>query len=273
MRNYMGSGSLFLKKIYNPWTVIRWYTHGILLIIFLCTSVVKGQEIQGVVYDITQKIPLQGVSVISSAGYGTQTDSLGIYSIRVTPADSIWFSYLGKATPKYPVKSITNPAAFDISIQIYAVELPGVTIRQPNYHFDSLQNRREYEKVFNYRKPGLRISTLPPSAGGGVGVDLDEIVNLFRFRRNKNLKFLQEWLIKEEQEKYIDHRFTKIFVRKLTNLDNDELDSFMKFYRPSYSFLVPINEAELGLYILYCYEEYNRNGRRLPEDRSKYFKY
>lgn len=251
---------------------MKWYIPGILFIAILYSSAISGQEIQGVVYDITQKIPLQGVSVLSSSGYGTQTDSLGAYSIRVKPADSIWFSYLGKATPKYPVKSISNPGAFDISIQIYAVELPGVTIRQPNYRFDSLQNRREYEKVFNYRKPGLRISALPPSAGGGVGVDLDEIVNLFRFRRNKNLKFLQNWLIKEEQEKYIDHRFTKIFVRKLTNMDGEELDGFMKFYRPSYAFLVPLNEAELGLYILYCYEEYIKNGRRLPEDRSKYFK-
>lgn len=273
MRNYMVSGKTFLKKIYKPVIALKWNNRGILFIALLYSSTIYGQEIQGVVYDITQKIPLQGVSVLSSSGYGTQTDSLGAYSIRVKPADSIWFSYLGKATPKYAVKSITNPAAFDISIQLYAVELPGVTIRKPNYRFDSLQNRREYEKVFNYRKPGLRISALPPSAGGGVGVDLDEIVNLFRFRRNRNLKFLQEWLIKEEQEKYIDHRFTKVFVRKLTNLDGEELDAFMKYYRPSYTYLVPINEAELGLYILYCYEEYVKNGRWLPADGSKYFRY
>lgn len=228
------------------------------------TSVgIRAQEIQGTVYDITQKIPLPAVSVLTTSGLGTQTDSAGAYSIKVHPQDSIWFSYLGKTTPKYAVKSVINPAAFDISIQVSAIELPGVTIKKSNYHLDSLLNRREYEKVFNYRKPGLRISTLSPgSMGAGAGVDLDEIINLFRFRRNKNMKFLQGWLIKEEQEKYVDYRFNKIFVYKLTKLEDDELDDFMKYYRPPYEMVVPLSEAELGLYILECYKHYQANGIR-----------
>lgn len=225
-------------------------------------SLAQAQEVQGTIYDITQKIPLSGVSVLSSAGTGTQTDSLGFYRIRVRSTDTIWFSYLGKATPKYPVKTVQNPAAFDISIQLSAVELPGVTVRKPSYHFDSLQNRREYEKAFNYRKPGLRLSTLSPNYPyGGVGVDLDELVNVFRFRRNRNMKFLQGWLIREEKDKYIDHRFSKLFVKKLTFLEGEELESFMKYYRPEYEYVVLMNDAELGLYILECYDDY-RNIRR-----------
>ncbi|HRO47815.1 carboxypeptidase-like regulatory domain-containing protein [Agriterribacter sp.] len=224
---------------------------------------IHAQEIQGTVYDITQRIPLPGVSVLTASGYGTQTDSMGFYSIRVLPADSIWFSYLGKATPRYPVKTVQNPAAFDISIQISAIELPGVTVRKPNYRFDSLQNRREYEKAFNYRKPGLRISSLSPgSVGAGAGVDLNELINVFRFRRSRNMKFLQGWLIKEEQEKYIDYRYSKLFVRKLTHLESPELDSFMKYYRPQYEYVVMLNDAELGLYILECFKEYTTPKRR-----------
>jgi len=215
------------------------------------------------VYDITQKIPLLGVSVLSSSGAGTQTDSLGGYDIGVHPEDSIWFSYLGKETPKYAVKKIPNPEAFDIAIQMSAIELPGVTVRKPGYRMDSLQNRRDYEKIFNYRKPGLRLSTLSPDYPyGGVGVDLDELINVFRFRRNQNLKFLKGWLIKEEQEKYVDHRYNAIFIKKLTGLEGAELDAFMKYCRPDYEFVVLVNDAELGLYILDCYKEYlQRTGR------------
>jgi hypothetical protein len=224
---------------------------------------IRAQEIQGTVYDITQKIPLPGVSVLTTSGYGTQTDSFGFYSIKVSAADSIWFSYLSKATPKYAVKTVQNPAAFDISIQISAIELPGVTVRKPSYRFDSLQNRREYEKAFNYRRPGLRVSALAPNYPyGGAGVDLDELINVFRFRRNRNMKFLQGWLIKEEQEKYIDHRYSKLFVRKLTGLESPELDSFMKYYRPEYEYVVMLNDAELGLYILECFKEYKAPKRR-----------
>lgn len=222
-----------------------------------------AQRIHGTVYDITQKIPLLGVSVLSSSGAGTQTDSLGGYDIGVHPEDSIWFSYLGKETPKYAVKKIPNPEAFDIAIQMSAIELPGVTVRKPGYRMDSLQNRRDYEKIFNYRKPGLRLSTLSPDYPyGGVGVDLDELINVFRFRRNQNLKFLKGWLIKEEQEKYVDHRYNAIFIKKLTGLEGAELDAFMKYCRPDYEFVVLVNDAELGLYILDCYKEYlQRTGR------------
>lgn len=243
----------------------RWL---IVFISLVAISSVQAQEIQGTVYDITQKIPLPGVSVLTSSGLGTQTDSLGFYHISVSPADSIWFSYLGKATPKYPVKTVPNPAAFDISILLSAIELPGVTVRKPSYRMDSLQNRREYEKAFNYRKPGLRLSTLSPNYPyGGVGVDLDELVNVFRFRRNRNMKFLQGWLIREEQDKYIDFRFSRLFVKKLTFLEGEELNAFMKFYRPEYEYVTLMNDAELGLYILECYDDYRslrRRGIQLP---------
>lgn len=237
----------------------------LLLILCMAGASVKAQEVQGTVYDITQKIVLPSVSVLTTSGYGTTTDSLGNYRVRVNKGDSIWFSYLGKATPRYPVATIQNPAAFDISIMIAAVELPGISLRKPNYRFDSLQNRKEYEKVFNYRKPGLRISSLSPgsgSVGAGAGIDINELINVFRFRRNKNMKFLQGWLIKEEQEKYIDYRFNKSFIRKLTFLyDEEELDAFMKYYRPEYEFVVALNEAELGMYILECFEDFKKKNR------------
>lgn len=246
----------------------------LLTVLFFAPHIMQAQEIQGTVYDITQKIPLPSVSVMSTSGYGTQTDSLGFYSIRATQTDSIWFSYLEKHTPKYPVKTIANPAAFDISIQVSAIELPNVTVKKPSYRFDSLQNRKEYEKIFNYRKPGLRTTSLSPgSMGAGVGIDLDELINVFRFRRNRNMKFIQNWLIQEERDKYVDYRFSRVFVKKLTDLDGEQLTDFMKFYRPDYDFTATINEAEMGLYILECYKEYkmynqfNKGKWRLPDTK------
>lgn len=255
---YMKGGNWYLKNLCDSMRGVHRVFYLLLAhtLIFVTQSG-QAQEIQGTVYDITQKIPLPGVSVLNTSGWGTQTDSMGNYRIKADIKDSIWFSYLGKATPRYAVKTIQNPAAFDISIQLSAIELPGVTIRKRNYRFDSLQNRKEYEKIFNYRKPGLRVSALAPNYPyGGVGVDLDELINVFRFRRNKNMKFIQGWLIKEEQEKYIDYRYSHEFVHKLTGLNGTALDSFMKYYRPEYEYVVMLNDAELGLYILECFKEH-----------------
>lgn len=257
---------------------MRFYKKIYLLLFVALISVANtifAQEIQGRVYDISQKIPLPFVSVLTSSGNGTHTDSTGFYSIRVSKNDSIWFSYLEKVTPKYPVNTISNPAAFDISIQLSAIELPNVTVKKPSYHFDSLQNRKEYEKIFNYRKPGLRTTTLSPgSMGAGVGVDLDELINVFRFRRNRNMKFIQNWLIEEEQQKHIDYRFNRTFVKKLTDLDGEQLTDFMKFYRPIYEYVITVNDAELGMYILQCYKQYkeynqfNKGKWKFPQERE-----
>ena len=70
---------------------------------------------------------------------------------------------------------------------------------------------------------------------------------------------MQKRLIQQEQDKYIDHRFSKQFVRKITKLQPPELDSFMIHYRPEYGFLQTVNDLELGYYIEKSFEHYKAN--------------
>ena len=91
-------------------------------------------------------------------------------------------------------------------------------------------------------------------AGGvGVGFDLDEIIRMFQFRKNKTMLRFQERLLQEEQEKFIDHRFNKQLVRRLTNLTGEELDSFMVLYRPAYQFTLVSSDYEFQSYIKTCF--------------------
>jgi predicted transport protein len=75
------------------------------------------------------------------------------------------------------------------------------------------------------------------------------MINMFRFKRNRNLQFLQNRLIRQEQDKYINYRFTKRFVQKLTKLDGPRLDVFMEYCKPSYPTLALLNDPELGYFI------------------------
>jgi hypothetical protein len=70
------------------------------------------------------------------------------------------------------------------------------------------------------------------------------------------LAFLQNRLLQQEQDRYINHRFTKLLVRKLTKLSSPEIDTFMLKYRPSYELLQSLNDLELGQYIQYSYGNY-----------------
>ena len=187
------------------------------------------------------------VSVLSTSGTGTVTNADGYYEIEVTEKDSIWFSYLNKPTVKFPVMRIGNPMQFDISLQVNVPVMKEVKILPRNYRLDSLRNRQDYAKIFNYQKPTLK--TVTPQYGAAVGFDLDEVINMFRVKRNRSMASFQRRLLMEEQDKYVDFRFNKALVRRLTLLDGAELDSFMRVFKPSYTFTKLAGDYEFRLYI------------------------
>jgi carboxypeptidase-like protein len=224
------------------------------LFLFLLSTGVQAQsfKIKGTVYDSSRNYPIELVTVMSTAGRGTITDGDGHYEIEVTDQDSIWFSYLNKPTIKFPVLKINNPFSFDISLQVNITVLKEVKVRQRNYKQDSAQNREDYAKVFNFQKPKLR----PSVSNMGVGFDVNEIINMFRFKRNRSMLAFQQRLLAQEREKVVDHRFSKALVRRLTSLTGNELDSFMRIYRPPYQFTMIANDYDFQAYIKESYRRY-----------------
>lgn len=231
-----------------------------ILLFFLLFSVSRAADaqqwykIKGTVYDSSRTYPVELVTVLSTSGRGTVTNSEGQYEIDVTEKDSIWFSYLNKPTIKFPVLKIINPFSFDISLQVNIPVLKEVKVKPRNYRQDSIQNREDYAKVFNYRKPGLRPAT--PQYGAGMGFDLDELINVFRFKRNKSMLAFQKRLVQEERDKFVDHRFSKALVRRLTPLTDGELDTFMMIYRPPYEFALLTSDYDFQEYIKEAYRRY-----------------
>ena len=224
---------------------------------FTTTPVHAQYKIRGTVYDSTKSFVVPFVSVLSTSGKGTATNGYGEYEIEVGEKDSIWFSYLNKPTVKFPVLKIATPLAFDISLQVNVTVLKEVRIRPRNYRQDSIQNRQDYAKVFNYNKPGLGVVT--PQYGAAAGFDLNELINVFRFRKNRNMLSFQNRLVEQEEEKFVDHRFNKALVRRLTALTGPELDSFMITFRPPYIFAIITSDYDFQLYIKDSFERF-KNG-------------
>ncbi|HXL54739.1 MAG TPA: hypothetical protein VN958_00690 [Chitinophagaceae bacterium] len=229
----------------------------VILLLTATSATAQTYKIRGIVYDSSRNYPMEAVSVLSTSGRGTQTNAEGYYEIEVTEKDSIWFSYLNKPTIKFPVLKIGNPLAFDISLQVNVPVLKEVKIRPRNYKLDSIQNRIDYAKIFNYRKPGLKTNT--SNYGAGVGFDFDEIINVFRFKRNRSMASFQKRLLEEEQDKFVDHRFSKALVRRLTSLTEPGLDSFMLIYRPTYMFTLLAGDYDFQKFIKDAYSRF-KNG-------------
>ena len=217
-------------------------------------------EITGTVYDQSMRFGMPRVSVLSASGMGTMTDSSGHYKIRVMSTDSIYFSYLGRGTAKFPVASIPAGYPFDMSLQVAVDSLPSVSVHGRNYLLDSIETRKEYEKVFNYAPHYVDNMKMERRPGFGVGLDLDM---LFDGKANRRMEAMQSRLVWQEQDNYIDHRWNITIVRRLTGLESPALDTFMRQYWPSYEFIRSCEtEYEFYKYI-------QRWGRFFEEDWRK----
>lgn len=241
------------------------------LLSFLFVSVNTNAqiEIKGTVFDNSRQNYVEGVRVVNTCGIFAITDSLGKYSILTRENDSLYFVYNNKATMRFAVKEIADPMAFDISIKAkveskYKV-LKEVIVYSKSYKEDSLENRETYARIFNFNKPGLESSVGPD---GAVGFDINELINMFRFRRNRMMKTFQERLLREEQEKYVDMRFGKGIVSRITGLTGVDLDSFMAGYRPTFEFTQQCGELEFNQYILNASYHY-RMLQQLPARRKE----
>jgi hypothetical protein len=225
----------------------------LLLFFFIAASAQLQAQltVTGTVFDSSKRNYVENVRVESTGGKFTRSDSMGRYKISVTEKDSLTFIYQNKPTQKFAVKDIASLTQFDISLGVTVKggyrTLKEVIVFARSYREDSMENRRTYADVYNYHNPTLRTSISPD---GAVGADVDEIINMFRFRRNKHLKAFKARLEQQEQDQFVSYRFNKNFVRRITGLQGAELDSFMVRYLPTYEFASTADEVTFNKYIL-----------------------
>jgi hypothetical protein len=216
-------------------------------------------KVSGTVLDKSKINTVENVRIVSSGGMFTVTDSLGKYQIDVKPGDSLTFIYKNKPTQQFAVNSISNSQDFNISLHINVESkfstLKEVVVYSKSYKQDSLENRETYADVFNYERPGLSTSLGP---GGTAGADVNELINIFRFKRNKRLRAFRNRLEEQEQEKYVNYRFNKITVGRITGLSGNALDTFLVWYRPDYEFAALSSELMFNQYILNASYQYRK---------------
>lgn len=237
------------------------------LLFFFCVLgvTVQAQQpvlLRGVVYDSSRMVTVPSVKVTSTSGSIAYTDSIGHYAIFVGVKDSVSFYYRGKSTNWFAVRDIKYPSGFDIALQVNLPSryqtLKEIVVIGKTYRQDSVENRERYRKVLGYDGPGLRMTETDASMGGVPGFDPNEIINAFRFRRNRSLKSLRNRLMEEEMEKFVDYRFNKRIVRTISGLEGDELDRFMTLYRPDYDFCALAPDLDFYQYILEASKRYKR---------------
>lgn len=228
-----------------------------LFAIFIFAAVqTKAQDVlvSGSILDSTAKLTIPSVKVMSNRGAVTYSDSVGHYNLLVFSDDSVHFTYRNKTTVWFPVKDMKYSRQFDIALKIRIQDryqtLKEVVVIKKSYRQDSLENRQKYSKIFNGSTGGLRLTESSMLGGGTPGLDPNEIINLFRFRRNKSIKNLQKRLLDEEANKFIEYRFNKNLVKRISGLESPDLETFMRVWRPTYDLCAGASEYDFHYFIL-----------------------
>lgn len=242
----------------------------LLLLLLFIAKLSSAQDLKGTIKDKHSGEILIGVS-IKVASRSTYSDSYGNFILSgIKLGDKITFSSIGYREEKYIVDN-SNLDNLVIYMKQTTILLDEVKINSfRNYKADSLKFREEFAKTFNYSKPKFKdifisknySSNVPRhpnqasnSTASLISVDVLSVISMLGKNRTPQSK-LQQKLIKEEEEQYLDNTFSKRKVQNLTGLKGDSLQTFMQLYRPNIDAAKYMSEYDIILYIKKCYHEY-----------------
>jgi hypothetical protein len=212
------------------------------------------QFLTGKIYKANSTEHLISVSIhnITAQRYDLSEED-GSYRIQAAPGDHISFSSVGYKADTITVTASLLTAAYPVYMDVRAQTLTTVRVGQlSNYQLDSMDRRKEYAWVYDHdNTPKL---SKDRQGADGVGVQL----NIFRNTSTaaKQRIKLEKRLEKEEEEYFVDSRYNKDYVAKITKLKGDSLGEFMHKYRPSYEYCRRAANVDILVYISDSYKQY-----------------
>ncbi|MDO6429043.1 carboxypeptidase-like regulatory domain-containing protein [Flavitalea sp. BT771] len=173
------------------------------------------------------------------------SDEKGNFRIAAQPGDTVIFSCVGYQTDTIPVTAAMLGTEFSVLLDLRSVSLQAVTVGSlSNYQLDSLERRQIYSWIYE-QEPQPVIERR--RQGDGVGVELNVIPHgSSEVRQRLQLK---KRIIREEEQHYVDFRFSADYISRLTHLQGDSLKQFAARYRPSYDFCRKATNLDILVYI------------------------
>ena len=230
---------------------MRFIFFSLFLLLDIGISAKAQQYLGGKVYVKGSTDTLISVSIhnITEQRYDLSEED-GSYRIQAAPGDHIAFSSVGHKSDTVTVTESILIAPYAVYLEIKPQILQAVRVGEfSNYQLDSMDRRREYAWVYEHDNES-RIEH--DRAGDGVGVTM----NIFRKTSTaaKQRQRLEKRLAKEEEDDYIDFRYNKDYVAKITHLRGNSLKTFMTKYRPSYDYCRKAANVNILVYINDCYK-------------------
>ncbi len=211
-----------------------------------------SQTLRGIVIDGETKQPIYLANAVDNASsQSTATDEHGTFAMPVKKGDVISFSYIGYHTIQRlaTTDSVLTISMFPLSVALQEYILhPDYT----PYQKDSAEMAARYSTELN-KKP-IKVSFNPANGGGFSGLIGAPVQKMSKsYKQNKKFK---ENYKKDQEQKFIDTRYTPELTSALTGFAGDSLAIFMNTYPMEYKFARTATDLELKMWIRQNYKDY-----------------
>lgn len=226
----------------------------LLILFFICTGLAAyGQKINGIVTDKATGLRISG-ALVTTTNFTAISDMEGIFSIGVAKqGDTLKVKMQGYKSFKQAVAPATTG---DVIVQL---EQATIQLKQVNISArrdrvkDSISNRVQFARDFNSHPPKFSDIIRPGASVGpipmvGVSIVPSQLIALLTYKHSNAYRFKQA-LIRDEESKYVDSRFSDERVAQLTGLQSDSLYHFINQYRPAAAQVRKMSDYDIFTYI------------------------
>jgi hypothetical protein len=204
------------------------------------------KPIYGIIKNDLNGEVLPSVTVRNAATKQINSSDLGgNFRINGKSGDTLLFSSVGYLTDTILVTDSMPGKHMVIMMRPKAEALPLLVVsEETKYKLDSLQRRQDYAYLLNKKHPVKLWNKKRP--GDEPGLSFSPVG--FFSKTEKQKRKLKARLKQEDEEEYIDIRFSQSRVAYLTRLKGDSLRLFMTRFRPSYAYCRKATDEDITLY-------------------------
>ncbi|RPE09416.1 hypothetical protein EGT74_20695 [Chitinophaga lutea] len=204
--------------------------------------------VRGQITDTSKKLVLYPATIRNkTSGTRVFSDNGGYYRINARMGDEILISFIGYLPDSFKVVSMAGTEVHDVRMKLresflHEVEVSG---KWNPYQLDSIARYEEFRPFLE--TPNRALVDTSKRSTGGFGIVISPFTR--GSKKEKDLRKFKRLYEDHEKQAYIDYRYSKSFVSRVTGLSGDSLLRFTQKYQPPYEMLRNMNNETLIFWI------------------------
>lgn len=239
---------------------VRKYYYLFFFLVLANTPVFAQQSyVLGRAIDKTTKQGIPSATVVNkNTRQITRTSENGNFLVKATKGDSIKISSIGYKNAGIAWDGVNKEPVLELPQD--AIVLPEVTIKDRRIEIirqqiDELLAAPEASTKLKWKDISNLINTNTSSPGGGIGISIDGLYQLFS-KEGKTRRKLEAMKQEDLRKLLVEYRYSAEYVSYVTKLKGQQLKDFMKFCNLPDNFVLTANDYDLTLEVFRCLEEF-----------------